>query len=200
MRQKVEAAAHQLGYHPNVLASSLTTGRTKLIGLVSDNFHNPFFLEIFDKFTIGLQRLGLRPLLLNLSEPVLPLQAVSMLRQYSVDGVIVASSTLPTEFARAFHDSGIPVVHAFGRATTEPSVPIVTIDNQRCGAMAAATLVARGYQSIGFMGGPENATSTEDRWQGFAEEMAKHRDIAVTCSFAEAYTCLLYTSPSPRDS
>ena len=40
-RKKVERAARELGYHPNALASSLTTGRTKLIGLVSDNFHNP---------------------------------------------------------------------------------------------------------------------------------------------------------------
>ena len=33
---------------------SLTTGRTKLIGLVSNNFHNPIFLEVFDLFTRGL--------------------------------------------------------------------------------------------------------------------------------------------------
>ena len=48
MRRKVEQAAEQLGYSPNALASSLTTGRTKLIGLVSNNFHNPVFLEVFD--------------------------------------------------------------------------------------------------------------------------------------------------------
>ncbi|MGL6209243.1 MAG: LacI family DNA-binding transcriptional regulator, partial [Paracoccaceae bacterium] len=34
-RIKVEQAASELGYSPNVLASSLTTGRTKMIGLVS---------------------------------------------------------------------------------------------------------------------------------------------------------------------
>jgi DNA-binding LacI/PurR family transcriptional regulator len=39
---------------PNALASSLTTGRTKLIGLISNNFHNPLFLEVFDLFTRGL--------------------------------------------------------------------------------------------------------------------------------------------------
>ena len=44
-RLKVEKAAEALGYSPNALASSLTTGRTKLIGLVSNNFHNPIFLK-----------------------------------------------------------------------------------------------------------------------------------------------------------
>ena len=64
-RKKIEKAAADLGYSPNALASSLTTGRTKMIGLVSNNFHNPIFLEVFDLFTRGLQERGLRPLLVN---------------------------------------------------------------------------------------------------------------------------------------
>jgi DNA-binding LacI/PurR family transcriptional regulator len=60
-RAKVEKAAAELGYSPNALASSLTTGRTKLIGLISNNFHNPLFLEVFDLFTRGLQERGLAP-------------------------------------------------------------------------------------------------------------------------------------------
>ena len=55
MRAKVERAADELGYSPNALASSLTTGRTKLIGLIANNFQNPLFLEVFDRFTRGLQ-------------------------------------------------------------------------------------------------------------------------------------------------
>ena len=55
VRLKVMEASAILGFHPNALASSLTTGRTKLIGVVSDNFHNPIFLEVFDIITKGLQ-------------------------------------------------------------------------------------------------------------------------------------------------
>jgi hypothetical protein len=109
--------------HPNALASSLTTGRTKLIGLISNNFHNPIFLEVFDLFTRGLQDRGLRPLLVNLSDETDPANSVRMLRQYSVDGVMVASSTLPPDFAKAFRDAGMPVVHSFGRATRQPQGP-----------------------------------------------------------------------------
>ena len=85
-----------------------------------------------------------------------------MLQQYSVDGVIVASSTLPPAFAHAFRQAGVPVVHSFGRHTSEPEVHIVGIDNRFCGRMAAEALIARGYRHIGFMGGPESATSTQD--------------------------------------
>ncbi|MDG1769803.1 MAG: LacI family DNA-binding transcriptional regulator, partial [Yoonia sp.] len=114
-RRKIEKAAKELGYSPNVLASSLTTGRTKLIGLVSNNFHNPIFLQVFDQFTKGLQERGLRPLLVNLSDEVDPENSVRMLRAYSVDAVIVASSTLPESFAEGFRDAGVPVVNSFGR-------------------------------------------------------------------------------------
>lgn len=187
-RAKVEAAARELGYHPNALASSLTTGRTKLIGLVSDNFHNPVFLEIYDRFTRGLQDKGLRPLLVNLSDARDPDNSVRMLRQYSVDGVVVASSTLPPTFAEAFRDAGMRVVHAFGRHRPDPDVDVVGIDNRACGRMAAETLVARGYARVAFMGGPETASSTQDRLAGFREALAAHPGVGVSHSFAAAYT------------
>ncbi|ABF62316.1 LacI family DNA-binding transcriptional regulator [Ruegeria sp. TM1040] len=188
MRRKVEKAARELGYSPNALASSLTTGRTKLIGLVSNNFHNPIFLEVFDLFTRGLQDRGLRPLLVNLTDETDPEHSVNMLRQYSVDGVVVASSTLPPGFAKAFRDAGVPVVHSFGRSSSAPQVHVVGIDNVESGRMAARALIARNYTHVAFMGGPETATSTQDRHAGFMSEMSKHPNIRATYSFAEAYS------------
>ncbi len=188
MRERVEKAATDLGYHPNALASSLTTGRTKMIGLISNNFHNPFFLEVFDLFTRGLQERGLRPLLVNLSDETDPQNSVRMLRAYSVDGVIVASSTLPSGFSRAFRDAGMPVVHSFGRYLATPHVDIIGIDNIECGRIAARELIARGYRSVAFMGGPESATSTQDRMSGFLEALAEHSEVTVSYSFAKDYT------------
>ena len=187
-RAKVQKAAEELGYSPNALASSLTTGRTKLIGLISNNFHNPLFLEVFDRFTRGLQERGLRPLLVNLSHETDPANSLRMLRQYSVDGVIVASSTLPPSFAEAFRDAGLPVVHSFGRYSTSPHVHVVGIDNIACGRMAAETLVRHGYRRVAFLGGPESATSTQDRARGFFGALASHPEVTATVSYAIAYS------------
>jgi len=119
--------------------------------------------------------------------------------------VIVASSTLPPSFSKAFRDAGIPVVHSFGRHASTPEVHVVGIDNIECGRMAARTLVARGYTRVAFMGGPETASSTQDRLRGFLEELAQHPDVGVTTSFASAYsfdagrvqmTKLLMTEPA----
>lgn len=187
-RAKVEAAAIELGYAPNALASSLTTGKTKLIGLIANNFHNPLILEVFDLFTRGLQNRGLRPLLVNLSGATDPAASVTMLRQYSVDGVIVASSTLPTSFAKSFKTANLPVVHAFGRHSDMPDVDVVGIDNAACGRMAAKALLRRGYKRVAFLGGPETATSTQDRAAGFLQALDKSTGITASLSFARDYS------------
>lgn len=181
-RVRVEQAATALGYSPNLLARGLITRSTGLIGLVSNNFRNPVFLHIFDLFTRGLQERGLRPLLVNLSDEVDPARSVQLLRQYAVDGVIVASSTLPPTFPLAFREAGVPVVHAFGRAE-EPQVHVVGIDNVAAGRMAAQALLARGHRQIGFMGGPQSATSTQDRMAGVLQVVPD-----AACSFAFAYS------------
>lgn len=188
MRKLVEKAAADLGYSPNALASSLTTGRSKMIGLVSNNFHNPIFLQVFDLFTRALQDHDLRPLLVNLTDETDPANSVRKLKQYSVDGVVIASSTLPPGFGKAFLDAGVPVIHAFGRVTSAPVVHVVGIDNIEAGRMAARTLVARGYQHVGFMGGPEAASSTQDRLQGFDQELSAFPQIRLSQSFANAYS------------
>lgn len=187
-RAKVERAATELGYTPNMLARSLTTRKTQLVGLVSNNFHNPVFLQIFDLFTRGLQDKGLRPLLINLSDETDPARSVGLLRQYSVDGVIVASSHVPDGFARAFREAALPVVHAFGRATEAPDVHVVAIDNVKAGQMAAHTLMRRGYRRIGFLGGPEHASTTQDRLAGFMAAVAGQGEVSATASFAGAYS------------
>jgi len=186
-RAKVEAAAAALDYRPNVLASSLTTGRTSLVGLISNNFTNPYFLEIFDSFTRALQKAELRPLLINLSAEEDAARSLSMLRQYNVDGVIVASSTLPPEFAAVFHDAGLPVVHAFGWSSPAPQTALVGIDNAEAGRLAARTMLSRGYGRVGFLGGPESASTTKDRCAGYMAELARS-GLAPALRYCDAYS------------
>lgn len=187
-RRKVEEAAAALGYAPSLIARSLKTKRTKLIGLVANNFQNPVFLQVFDLFTRALQKQGFRPLLVNLTDETDPAFSVSMLRRYSVDGVIVATSTLPPAFAKGFRLANLPVVHAFGRFDKAVNVDVVGIDNAAAGRMAAQTLIARGYRKIAVIGGPESATSTQDRLKGFSQALGKAGLAPDHVCHAAAYT------------
>ena len=187
-RAKVEAAARELGYTPSFIARSLATKRTKLIGLVANNFQNPAFLEVFDLYTRALQARELRPLLVNLTNETDPAQSLRMLRQYSVDGVIVATSTLPEDFSRAFSAAQVPVVHAFGRFDPRSKAHVVGIDNVACGEMAAETLVARGYSRIAVIGGPDYASSTQDRVAGFTARLSRLGHQAADIRYASHYS------------
>lgn len=188
MRRRVEKAARELRYFPNTLASSLTTGRTKLIGLIADNFDNPFFLKVFDLLTQELQEKGLRPLLINLRNESDAANSIRLLQQYSVEGVLLAASNRPVGFATSIRDAGIPVVHSFGPIRSAPSVHVVGINNFEAGRMAARTLVERGYRNIGYIGGTETTATSSDRMSGFLSEASRHDGVTTSHAFAGNYS------------
>lgn len=187
-RERVLQSARELGYQPNLLAQSLMTGRTRLIGLVSNNFDNPAFMEIFDLFTRRLQHQGFRPLLANLSPAAEATAALDMLLQYSVDGVIVASSSLPGSFIAGCRRAGLPLVHAFGRVSTRADVAVAGVNNVAGGMLAAETLVGRRYRRIAFLGGPASATSTVDRLAGLTRALKGHGLEPVRTIFGPSYS------------
>lgn len=185
--KKVTTAAQKLGYQPNLLARSLMTGRTELIGLVSNNFNNPAFMEIFDLFTRKLQDHGLRPLLANLSGNSDPAKAVAMLRQYNVDAAIIASSTVSQDFINGCVAANIPLVHAFGKPTGHSAIHVVGADNVQGGRLAAETLLQAGYSNLAFLGGPSTASSTLDRLKGFKAGLKATGVVPIAEVFASSY-------------
>ena len=187
-RSKVLDATRSLGYRPNLLARSLMTRRTELIGLISNNFDNPAFMEIFDLFTRRLQQKGLRPLLVNVSDGLPPNGALGMLLQYSVDGVIVASSQLHREFAEACVEARLPLVQAFGRPTGKIAINTVGADNVQGGRVAADLLCERGYRRIAYLGGPRTAPSTEDRVKGFRGRLLAARLRPVAEIYGQSFS------------
>lgn len=187
-RRKIMKVAGALGYQPNVMARSLMTGRTELIGLVSNNFDNPAFMEIFDLFTRRLQDHGLRPLLANLSGNSDPQQAIAMLRQYSVDCAIVASSTVSPAFIKGCISANIPLVHAFGKQSAKHPKHVVSTDNVQGGKLAAKILLDHGYHRLAFLGGPRTASSTTDRLRGFRAGLRESGLTPITEVFAETYS------------
>ncbi len=187
-RDKVMKAADALGYQPNVMARSLMTGRTELIGLVSNNFDNPAFMEIFDLFTRKLQDHSLRPLLANLSGSSDSEQAVAMLQQYRVDAVIIASSTVSKGFIDGCLAADIPLVHAFGKPSGQSAIHVVGADNVQGGRLAAKTLLQPGYRNVAFLGGPRTASSTADRLKGFRAGMKAKGLTPAAEVFANSYS------------
>src|SRR6056297_619294 len=58
MQKRVRDAADKLGYRPNILARSLITGRSRIIGLVVAYLDNPFYPDALERLSSVLQSEG----------------------------------------------------------------------------------------------------------------------------------------------
>jgi len=187
-KDKIEKAAKALGYRPNILAQSLMTNRTKLIGIVSSNFENPAFIEVFDLVTRELQAKGYRSLLENLTEQCEPEAVLDRLLQYRVDGVLFISSVLPTIFAEVCARAKLPAAIMFGRADTSGPINVVTADNSGGGKLGADLLLAKGYRNIAFLGGPADATTTIDRKQSVINTLKEQGYTLAVIEHCSSYS------------
>ena len=188
MRARVEVAAQSLGFRPNHAARTLVTGRTELIGLVSNHFANPAFLDVFDHFTRQLQARGLRPLLANLAERGGADAALEMMLKYNVDAVLIATSAPPAGFAERCVAAGLPVMHLFGRMGGPESIPVVTVDNAAAGAGVGALMFSRGLRRMAFLGASRTDVASRDRCRGFERALAKCACKLVSKHFTGDYS------------
>lgn len=187
-RLRVLKAAEELGFRPNILARSLMTGRSALIALVSNAFNNPYVMNIIDIFTTELQKRNLRPLVFNLSGDHDWTETITLMSQYQIDGVVIASSTLEPAFVERVGKSDIPTVIAFGRSTAENGIDSVFVDNVEGGRLAALEFLQRGYRKLGFIGAPEFVTTSQDRLLGFREQLAREGAPAPVVVHGKEYS------------
>src|SRR6478736_117267 len=62
-RRAVLQAAEELGYRPNLVARNLAERRTRTLGVLVSDLHNPFFAVILDAMQSAAGRYGLRILM-----------------------------------------------------------------------------------------------------------------------------------------
>lgn len=150
-RAAVEAAAAELGYRPNELARSMTTGRSGTIGVVIGDIGNPFFGVAVRSIGDVLRGSGSDMLLANSGESVESEQrAIRMLLSRQVDGLIVSPSDLTqTEHLRQILPTGIPLV-LLDRAVPGLAVDSVTADDRDVARELSRMLIAEGHRRIAY--------------------------------------------------
>ena len=173
--EKVLNAAAKLGYRPNILARSLITGRTRIIGLVVAYLDNYFYPEAVELLSNALQKKGYHVLVFMASKTAGNIDDVlEEMLDYQVDGVIAASVAMSSDLAARCNAAGVPVV-LFNRAEDNERLSAVTSDNIDGGQKVAKFLIAGGYKRLGYIAGWEGASTQRDREAGFIEELKKHK-------------------------
>ncbi|MEX0311365.1 MAG: LacI family DNA-binding transcriptional regulator [Tateyamaria sp.] len=164
---KVRQAADALGYRPNVLARSLITGRSRIIGLVVAYLENHFYPEAIERLSRKLQDQGYHVLVFlssNSNEDVD--EVMEELLDYQVDGIIAASVGMSNDLTQRCEAAGIPIV-LFNRAQDDDRLSSVTSDNYHGGRKLSEFLVAGGHTRIAHIAGWEGASTQRDREAGF---------------------------------
>ncbi len=167
--QKVREAAAKLGYRPNVLARSLITGRSRIIGMVVAYLGNPFYPDALERFSRALQDEGYHTLVFTLPEGAGDTDTDRIVQQMldqQVDGMILASVGLGDALAQRFEAAGIPVV-LFNRGQTGSKLAQVTSANRDGARKVAEFLVSGGHQRIGHISGWQGSSTGRDRTEGF---------------------------------
>ncbi len=171
MLEKVQKAADELGYRPNVLARSLITGKSRMIGVVVGYLENQFYPEVLELLSNSLQSNGYHVLMFmagSMSEVDKVMQEVM---DYQVDGLVLASVAMSSQLASRCRQQGIPLV-LFNRSIDDESFPAVISDNYAGGRKIADFFIAGGHKRIGYIAGWEEASTQRDRERGFTDGLA----------------------------
>jgi LacI family transcriptional regulator len=160
-----------LDYHPDHLARSLKTGRSRVIGMIIPDLTNPFFVELMCGVEETARNAGYSVIFSNSNEnPAQERENLAVLHSQRVCGVVLACSDGHAAYDRlttrrfpiVFIDR-LPVTGFGGRA--------VIVDNVDAAYEATKHLVGLGHVDIALIAGRTDLSVGIERIEGFRKAM-----------------------------
>ena len=173
-REKVLAAAKELGYVPNKIAGALASNRVNLVAVIIPSLSNMVFPEVLTGVNQVLEDTVLQPVV-GVTDylPEKEERVLYEMLSWRPSGVIIAGLE-HTEASRAMLEAaGIPVVEIMD-TDGKPVDAMVGISHRRAGREMAKAILKAGYGHIGFMGTKMPLDHrARKRFEGFTEVLAK---------------------------
>ena len=181
-RQRILAAAAELGYRANPQAQALRRGRTSTYGLIIRNFSNPFFLEVLTGAEQVAREAGATLLLLDsyYSQERERTQVREMAAQ-RLAGLAIAPVG-KGESIRLWQElrPGTPVVALNASVEGIAGVSRVYPDNAAGVGLAMRRLAELGHTSAAFLSAPRGLAADPDRlrcFRRFARDLGMRPEI-----------------------
>jgi LacI family transcriptional regulator len=174
-REKIYAAAAQVGYISNPVAKSLATGRTKVLGLIlpySDAFldQNPFCHELM----AGIMREVVHDqynLMLYTASSGIHTDETAALIDSRIDGLLLV---MPPEKSPTYEKCvrlGIPYISVL--KAPAPGEWTVNADDYDGGRRVGEHLISLGHRKIGHLKGGSEVVTSEPRCRGFRDAISE---------------------------
>jgi len=174
LRGRVNKAIEDLDYHPNVMAGSLRSRKTKTIGLIIPDNSNPLFAAISRSIEQVSSDLNYTVMLCNSSYSLEnELRYINVLRSKSVDGIIILPTTTIPDHLNQLVENMLPVIvlhHIIPKFKTG----FVLVDNFKGAYDAAIHLIELGHKNIGYIDRPVVLPHSLERLNGFKQALKDH--------------------------
>lgn len=171
MLRLVEEAARELGYRQNRAAATLSSGKSRAIGVLLPDITNPVFPPILRGIEDALDAHGYFAILANTARgPDAARIAVERLLAQRVDGFLIASATRDDAWLEDLRKTGATIV-LVNRTDGRGKFPAVISDDKHGMSLAVDHLVGLGHRRIAHLGGPANLSTGLSRREGFEQAL-----------------------------
>ncbi|GLW08509.1 LacI family transcriptional regulator [Microtetraspora sp. NBRC 13810] len=175
-RNRVLAAAEDLGYRPNRAARALTTGRTHNLGLIVADIANPFFPPLIKSAQAHARERDYHVFVADTDEDPLVEEELIQTLTKQVDGVLLCSPRLSN---RAIERLGADVPFVVVNRRVK-GMSTVLMDVGHGARLAVAHLASLGHRRIGLVAGPSGSwTSGEMREAAAATAREAGLDLSI---------------------
>lgn len=169
-RERVLQRVKELDYQPNLMARSLVTGRSYLIGLVVPGLMHPFFAEVARSLSSVIGQQGYSLVLSSSEEnPELEVREIQQLTARRLDALVIASSGTEREAFDRLDSHSVPYV-LIDREIPGLSANFVGVDDEAVGRIATEHLIEQGYRRIAHIRGRDNSTGMR-RLEGYRKAL-----------------------------
>ncbi len=169
-RTAILQAAADLGYRINAAARSLADRRSRTIGVLVLDLHNPIFAQILDGVQSEVRSHGYSVMLVTgNSDPATEQSELDKLLEFQVEGLILISHRMSESTVRELAKE-VPVAIITRRDISADNIATVSNDDRLGARLAVQHLVTQGHRRITHISGGDN-TVARDRERGYVEAM-----------------------------
>ena len=179
-KKRVLFLADQLDYHPDSIAQSLQTKKTKTIGVIVPEIKQPFFASVINGIEEYAYAAGYTIIVCQSNESYdREVVYTRSLVSHRVAGLLVSLSRTTEKFDhfKVLQRRDVPVVF-FDRVSEEIAASKVVVDDYRGAYDVVEHLVKTGYHRIAHLAGPENLSISKFRLKGYKDAL-KHYNMPL---------------------
>jgi len=177
-KERVLKIAKELGYTPNMIASSLKSRRSKTIALIVPEISVPFFPELSRGVEDVARENDYNVILCSSNnDPLQEAKYLESLERRWVDGIIfsrVTGDTFKEKIPRLLANKVKMVFVDRVPAENRLSIARVEIDNKKAAYSATEFLIKLGHRDIACITGPLNTRIAQQRLEGYKRALIEN--------------------------